>query len=104
MLRIKFDIAYFVATQRLAFTKYPALCQGGRGLPRTYSVPKIAFGQLRTSHQVPEARSSKITVLEQLGLLGTSQQVPQAKPSKIPVLTVPIYAWTTWDIPGNPRS
>ncbi len=26
MLRIKFDIAYFVATQRLAFIKYPALC------------------------------------------------------------------------------
>ncbi len=26
MLKIKFDIAYFVATQRLAFIKYPALC------------------------------------------------------------------------------
>ena len=26
-LRVKFDIAHFVATQRLAFANYPALCQ-----------------------------------------------------------------------------
>ena len=26
MLRIKFDVAYLVATQTLAFSKYPALC------------------------------------------------------------------------------
>ena len=26
-LRIKFDLAYFVATEKLAFTKYPALCE-----------------------------------------------------------------------------
>ena len=26
-LRVKFDIAHFVAIQRLAFTNYPALCQ-----------------------------------------------------------------------------
>ena len=26
-LRVKFDIAHFVVTQRLAFTNYPALCQ-----------------------------------------------------------------------------
>ena len=26
-LRVKFDIAHFVSTQRLAFTNYPALCQ-----------------------------------------------------------------------------
>lgn len=26
-LRVKFDIAHFVATQKLAFTNYPALCQ-----------------------------------------------------------------------------
>ena len=25
-LRIKFDIAYFVASQKLAFTNYPAIC------------------------------------------------------------------------------
>jgi hypothetical protein len=27
MLRVKFDIAHFVATHKLAFTNYPALCQ-----------------------------------------------------------------------------
>ena len=27
LLKIKFDIAYFVATQKLAFTQYPALCE-----------------------------------------------------------------------------
>ena len=26
-LRVKFDIAYFISTQKLAFTNYPALCQ-----------------------------------------------------------------------------
>jgi len=27
MFRVKFDIAHFVATQRLLFSNYPALCQ-----------------------------------------------------------------------------
>ncbi len=27
MLRIKFDIVHFIATQQLAFTNYPALCE-----------------------------------------------------------------------------
>lgn len=27
MLRVKFDIAYFVATEQLAFAKYPKLCE-----------------------------------------------------------------------------
>ena len=27
MLRVKFDIAHFVATQQLSFTNYPVLCQ-----------------------------------------------------------------------------
>ena len=26
-LRVKFDIAHFVATEKLAFSKYPALCE-----------------------------------------------------------------------------
>ena len=26
-LRVKFDIAYFIATQKLAFTNYPAMCE-----------------------------------------------------------------------------
>ena len=26
-LRVKFDLAYFIATEKLAFTKYPALCE-----------------------------------------------------------------------------
>ena len=26
-LKVKFDIAYFVATEKMAFTKYPKLCQ-----------------------------------------------------------------------------
>ena len=27
LLRVKFDIAHFVATQQLSFTNYPVLCQ-----------------------------------------------------------------------------
>ena len=27
MLRKKFDIAYFVATEKMAFTKYPRICE-----------------------------------------------------------------------------
>ena len=39
-LKVKFNIAYFVATEKMAFTKYPKLCQlealQGVGLGKTY--------------------------------------------------------------------
>ena len=42
---------------------YSVNTQGGPGLQRTVPVPKIASGQLGTSHQVPQVNTGRILIM-----------------------------------------
>ena len=41
MLRVKFDIAHFVATQQLSFRDYPVLCQLEKSMELTLAWPIV---------------------------------------------------------------